>query len=98
MFRLCILFTFLLGTGNNSVDTSIQNGGVHSNSQVSSQAQSATKNNQRKSLDKGEKQEDQHSKHNAEKLSQSEKNDKKYAHTNGNTVSPSDLQFIERIR
>ncbi|XP_001604294.1 macoilin-1 isoform X2 [Nasonia vitripennis] len=85
------------GIGNASVDPSIQNGGVHSNSQLSSQAQSATKNNQRKTLDKGEKQEDQHTKHNAEKLSQSEKNDKKYAHTNGTTVSSSDLQFIERI-
>ena len=76
---------------------SVQNGGVHSNTQISSQAQSASKNNQRKSLDKGEKQEDQHNKHN-EKLSHSEKNDKKYAHTNGTTVSSNDLQFIERIR
>lgn len=75
----------------------MQNGGVHSNAQVSSQPH-VTKNNQRKSLDKGEKQEDQHNKHNAEKLSQSEKNDKKYAHTNGTTVSSTDLQFIERIR
>lgn len=97
-FRLCNWFVNVLGIGNASVDTSIQNGGVHNNTQISSQAQSATKNNQRKSLDKGEKQEDQHNKHNAEKSSQSEKNDKKYAHTNGTTVSSNDLQFIERVR
>ncbi|XP_011500539.1 PREDICTED: macoilin-1 [Ceratosolen solmsi marchali] len=85
------------GIGNASVDTSIQNGGVHNNTQITSQAHSAIKNNQRKSLDKGEKLEDQHNKHNTEKLSQSEKNDKKYAHTNGITVSSTELQYIERI-
>ncbi|KAJ8680515.1 hypothetical protein QAD02_016302 [Eretmocerus hayati] len=82
--------------GNNSVETSLHNGGVHSSSQVSLQTQSANKNNQRKSLDKGERQEDQHNKHN-EKLSQSERNDKKYAHTNGTSVPTNDIQFIERI-
>lgn len=90
--------TFFLGNSNVSTDTSLQNGGVHNNSQISSQAQGATRNNQRKSLDKGEKQEDQHNKHNIDKLSQSEKNDKKYAHTNGTSVSSNDLQLIERLR
>ncbi|XP_014204949.1 macoilin-1 isoform X1 [Copidosoma floridanum] len=81
--------------GNSSVEGNVQNGGVHS-AQVSSQTQSVTKNNQKKSVDKGEKQEDQHNKHNSDKSSHSDKNDKKYAHTNGTAVS-SELQYIERI-
>ncbi|XP_014204951.1 macoilin-1 isoform X2 [Copidosoma floridanum] len=83
------------GAGNSSVEGNVQNGGVHS-AQVSSQTQSVTKNNQKKSVDKGEKQEDQHNKHNSDKSSHSDKNDKKYAHTNGTAVS-SELQYIERI-
>lgn len=94
------LFWSLLILESSSVpaDTNLQNRGVHNNSQISSQAQGASRSNQRKPLDKGDKQEDQHNKHNSDKLSQSEKNDKKYAHTNGNSVSSNDLQLIERIR
>ncbi|XP_012275479.1 macoilin-1 isoform X2 [Orussus abietinus] len=86
------------GNGSISVDTIIQNGSVHNNQSVS-QAQSAiTKNSHRKSLDKGEKQEDQHNfKHNTGNTSQLEKSDKRFSHTNGTTVSSNELQFIERI-
>ncbi|XP_058805014.1 macoilin-1 isoform X2 [Phymastichus coffea] len=80
-----------------SRDTSLQNGGIQSNTQMSPQAQNASKNNQKKSLERGEKQEDQHNKHIVEKSLQSEKNDKKYSHTNGTAVHSHELQFIERI-
>ncbi|XP_011633874.1 macoilin-1 isoform X3 [Pogonomyrmex barbatus] len=84
---------------NNSIETSVQNGGVHnSSSQVSSQAQSATtKSTHRKSLDKSEKQEEQHNKHNISNSSPSDKSDKKFIHSNGSTVSHSDIQLIERV-
>ncbi|XP_067215569.1 macoilin isoform X1 [Linepithema humile] len=83
---------------NNSVETNVQNGGVHNSSQVTPQAQSATtKSTHRKSLDKGEKQEEQHNKHNVSNNSPSDKSDKRFIHTNGSTVSHSDIQLIERV-
>nr|XP_031829828.1 macoilin isoform X3 [Nomia melanderi] len=84
---------------NNSAEVGIQNGNLHIGSQITSQAQGATtKNNHRKSLDKGEKQEEQqHNKHNITNISQSDKNDKRFIHTNGNTVTHNDIQFIDRI-
>ncbi|XP_033228321.1 macoilin isoform X2 [Belonocnema kinseyi] len=86
------------GPGGSTAETGLQNGCIHNGTQTVSQAQStATKNIHRKSLDKGEKQEDQqHNKQNSS-VSQSEKNDKRFVHTNGSAVSSSDLQFIERI-
>ncbi|XP_012233422.2 macoilin-1 isoform X2 [Linepithema humile] len=86
------------GGNNNSVETNVQNGGVHNSSQVTPQAQSATtKSTHRKSLDKGEKQEEQHNKHNVSNNSPSDKSDKRFIHTNGSTVSHSDIQLIERV-
>ncbi|XP_043476730.1 macoilin-1 isoform X1 [Leptopilina heterotoma] len=83
--------------GGSTAETSIQNGSIHNGTQTMSQAQnSATKNIHRKSLDKGEKSEEQHNKHNSN-VSQSEKNDKRFMHINGSTVPSNDLQFIERI-
>ncbi|XP_050446688.1 macoilin-1 isoform X2 [Cataglyphis hispanica] len=83
---------------NNSIETNVQNGGVHNSSQITSQAQSATtKGTHRKSLDKSEKQEEQHNKHNVSNNSPSDKNDKRFIHSNGNTVSHSDIQLIERV-
>ncbi|EFN73686.1 Macoilin [Camponotus floridanus] len=83
---------------NSSIETNIQNGGVHNSSQVTSQAQSATtKGTHRKSLDKSEKQEEQHNKHNVSNNSPSEKSDKRFIHSNGNTVPHSDIQLIERV-
>ncbi|XP_076652165.1 macoilin-1 isoform X1 [Halictus rubicundus] len=84
---------------NNSAEVGIQNGNLHIGSHILSQAQTATtKNNHRKSLDKGEKQEEQqHNKHNITSISQSDKNDKRFIHTNGNTVTHNDIQFIDRI-
>lgn len=89
----------LLDSGSNgsSVETSMQNGNVPNGTSGVSPAQSATtKNNHRKSLDKGEKQEEQH-KHGAGNSLQSEKSDKRFVHSNGTTVSHSDIQFIERV-
>ncbi|XP_034185686.1 macoilin-1 isoform X2 [Osmia lignaria lignaria] len=86
------------GNNNNSVETGVQNGNLHIGSQITPQNQNVTtKNNHRKSLDKGEKQEEQHNKHNVTNVSQSEKNDRRFIHTNGNTIAQSDIQFIERI-
>ncbi|XP_043275964.1 macoilin-1 isoform X2 [Venturia canescens] len=86
------------GSSGSSVETSIQNGGVPNGTSGVSPAQSATtKNNHRKSLDKGEKQEEQQHKHNTGNSSQSEKSDKRFVHSNGTTVSHSDIQFIERV-
>lgn len=83
---------------NSSIETNVQNGGVHNSSQITSQAQSATtKGTHRKSLDKSEKQEEQHNKHNVSNNSPSDKNDKRFIHSNGNTVSHSDIQLIERV-
>ncbi|XP_039311686.1 macoilin-1 isoform X3 [Solenopsis invicta] len=83
---------------NNSIETNVQNGGVHNSSQVTSQAQSATtKSTHRKSLDKSEKQEEQHNKHNVSNNSPSDKSDKRFIHSNGSTVSHSDIQLIERV-
>ncbi|XP_014232654.1 macoilin-1-like isoform X2 [Trichogramma pretiosum] len=79
----------------NNVETNLQNG-AHNNIQITSHIQNSNKTNQRKSVDKVEKQEDQHNKHNTEKLSQTEKNDKKYSN-NGSSVSSNDLQYIEKI-
>lgn len=88
----------IVGNNNNSVETGVQNGNLHIGSQITPQNQNVTtKNNHRKSLDKGEKQEEQHNKHNVTNVSQSEKNDKRFIHTNGNTIAQSDIQFIERI-
>lgn len=93
---MCV--SFLSGGNNNSVETNVQNGGVHNNSQITPQAQSATaKSTHRKSLDKGEKQEEQHNKHNVSNSSPSDKSDKRFIHTNGSTVSHSDIQLIERV-
>jgi len=92
------VYLFLLGSNNNSIETNVQNGGVHSSSQVTSQSQSATsKSTHRKSLDKGERQEEQHNKHNVSNNSPSDKSDKRFIHSNGNTVSHSDIQLIERV-
>ncbi|KAG7209041.1 hypothetical protein KM043_015201 [Ampulex compressa] len=86
------------GGSNSSVDTNVQNGGLHNGTQVMSQAQNATtKSNHRKSLDKGEKQEEQHNKHNVTNSSQSDKSDKRFIHANESAVSHNDLQFIERV-
>ncbi|XP_071642403.1 macoilin-1 isoform X3 [Temnothorax longispinosus] len=83
---------------NNSIETNVQNGGVHNSSQVTSQTQSATtKSTHRKSLDKSEKQEEQHNKHNVSNNSPSDKSDKRFIHSNGSTVSHSDIQLIERL-
>ncbi|XP_071564328.1 macoilin-1 isoform X3 [Temnothorax nylanderi] len=83
---------------NNSIETNVQNGGVHNSSQVTSQTQSATtKSTHRKSLDKSEKQEEQHNKHNVSNNSPSDKSDKRFIHSNGSTVSHSDIQLIERV-
>ncbi|XP_012530914.1 macoilin-1 isoform X2 [Monomorium pharaonis] len=83
---------------NNSIETNVQNGGVHNSSQVASQTQStATKSTHRKSLDKSEKQEEQHNKHNVSNNSPSDKSDKKFIHSNGSTVAHSDIQLIERV-
>ncbi|KYQ57910.1 Macoilin [Trachymyrmex zeteki] len=83
---------------NNSIETNVQNGGVHPSSQVTSQTQTATtKSTHRKSLDKSEKQEEQHNKHNVSNNSPSDKSDKKFIHSNGSTVSHSDIQLIERV-
>ena len=88
---------WFLGAGGLTSETGLQNGGIHNGTQNVSQAQSATsKNIHRKSLDKGEKQEDQHNKHNTS-VSQTEKSDKRFVHTNGSAVTSNDLQFIERI-
>ncbi|XP_070170773.1 macoilin-1 isoform X2 [Polyergus mexicanus] len=81
---------------NSSIETNVQNGGVHNSSQIISQAQSA-KGTHRKSLDKSEKQEEQHNKHNVSNNSPSDKNDKRFIHSNGNTVSHGDIQLIERL-
>ncbi|XP_046737488.1 macoilin-1 isoform X2 [Diprion similis] len=83
-----------------TTEASIQNGGVqHSGTQSASQAQNAaTKNSHRKSLDKGDnKQDEQQNKQNATNVSQNDKSDKKFAHSNGTTVPHNDLQFIERV-
>lgn len=86
------------GGNNTSVETNIQNGGVHNSTHITSQTQNVTnKSTHRKSLDKGEKQEDQHNKHNVSNISQSDKTDKRFINTNGNTVPNSDIQFIERV-
>ncbi|KAL0124847.1 hypothetical protein PUN28_006599 [Cardiocondyla obscurior] len=83
---------------NNSIETNVQNGGVHTTSPVTSQTQSATtKSTHRKSLDKSEKQEEQHNKHNVSNNSPSDKSDKKFMHSNGSTVSHNDIQLIERV-
>ncbi|XP_076662695.1 macoilin-1 isoform X3 [Andrena cerasifolii] len=85
-------------SSNNSAEVGIQNGNLHIGTQITLQSQNvATKNNHRKSLDKGEKQEEQHNKHNITNISQSEKNDKKFIHTNGSVIAPTDMQFVERI-
>lgn len=92
-----VVFILLEGS-NSSIETNVQNGGVHNSSQITSQAQSATtKGTHRKSLDKSEKQEEQHNKHNVSNNSPSDKNDKRFIHSNGNTVSHSDIQLIERV-
>lgn len=94
------LFLVALSGGNNnsSVETNVQNGGVHNSSQIASQTQSAAaKSTHRKSLDKGEKQEEQHNKHNVSNMSPSDKSDKRFIHSNGSTVSHSDIQLIERV-
>lgn len=96
------------GNGNNTVDAGVQNGSLHIGTQITPQSQNVTtKNNHRKSLDKGERQQEeqqqqqpqqqQHNKHNATSVSSSDKNDKRFIHTNGNTVNHSDMQFIERV-
>lgn len=89
---------FLYSTGGTSTETSIQNGGVPNGTHSVSQAPSATtKNNHRKSLDKGERQEE-HQKHSTgNSSSQSERSDKRFVHSNGSTVSHNDIQFIERV-
>ncbi|XP_043252143.1 macoilin-1 isoform X1 [Colletes gigas] len=85
-------------SSNNSAEVGIQNGSLHIGTQITSQSQNVTtKNNHRKSLDKGEKQEEQHVKHNLTNVSQPEKNEKRFIHTNGSTVTHNDIQFIERI-
>ncbi|XP_046820302.1 macoilin-1 isoform X2 [Vespa crabro] len=85
--------------GNNTcVEANVQNGGLQNGTQFMLQTQSTTmKSNHRKSLDKGEKQEDQHNKHTITNVSQSDKSDKRFIHTNGSTVSHNDVQFIERV-
>lgn len=86
------------GNNNVCVEAHVQNGGLQNGMQYMSQIQSTnTKSNHRKSLDKGEKQEEQHSKHNVTNLSPSDRNDKRFIHTNGSTVSHNDVQFIERV-
>lgn len=86
----------MLSGNNTCVEVSLQNGGLQNGTQF--MLQSATvKSNHRKSLDKGEKQEDQHSKHTITNVSQSDKSDKRFIHTNGSTVSHNDVQFIERV-
>lgn len=91
------LFLFFSG-GNNSVETNVQNGGIHNNSQITSQMHNVgNKTTHRKSLDKGEKQEEQHNKHNVSNISPSDKSDKKFIHSNCSTVTHSDIQFIERV-
>ncbi|XP_032683811.1 macoilin-1 isoform X3 [Odontomachus brunneus] len=83
---------------NNSVETNVQNGGVHNSSQITSQTHSVgNKTTHRKSLDKGEKQEEQHNKHNVSSISPSDKSDKKFIHSNCSTVTHSDIQLIERV-
>lgn len=93
------MVVFILSEGSNSsIETNVQNGGVHNSSQITSQAQNATtKGTHRKSLDKSEKQEEQHNKHNVSHNSPSDKNDKRFIHSNGNAVSHSDIQLIERV-
>lgn len=93
---MTLLFAFL-GGHNNSVEANVQNGGVHNNSQITSQAQGATKSTHRKSLDKSEKQEEQHNKHSISNNSPSDKGDKKFIHSNGNAVSHNDIQIIEKV-
>ncbi|XP_014606304.1 PREDICTED: macoilin-1-like isoform X1 [Polistes canadensis] len=84
--------------GNNCVEANVQNGGLQNGTQFMLQTQSTTmKSNHRKSLDKSEKQEDQHNKHTITNVSQSDKSDKRFIHTNGSTVSHNDVQFIERV-
>ncbi|XP_063984203.1 macoilin-1 [Diachasmimorpha longicaudata] len=91
--------------GTCSAETSIQNGNVSSDAshmQTLNQLQSqslTTKNNHRKSLDKGEKQEDQqkHSLPQSSSFTSSEKNDKRFVHSNGTSLSQNDVQFIERL-
>ncbi|XP_032683812.1 macoilin-1 isoform X4 [Odontomachus brunneus] len=86
------------GGSNNSVETNVQNGGVHNSSQITSQTHSVgNKTTHRKSLDKGEKQEEQHNKHNVSSISPSDKSDKKFIHSNCSTVTHSDIQLIERV-
>ncbi|XP_043491169.1 macoilin-1 isoform X2 [Polistes fuscatus] len=84
--------------GNNCVEANVQNGGLQNGTQFMLQTQSTTmKSNHRKSLDKSEKQEDQHNKHTITNVSQSDKSDKRFIHTNGSTVSHNDVQFIEKV-
>lgn len=91
------LFFFFPGGNNNSVETNVQNGGVHNSSQITPQTHSVTnKSTHRKSLDKGEKQEE-HNKHNVSSISPSDKSDKKFIHSNCSTVPHSDIQLIERV-
>ncbi|XP_014479349.1 PREDICTED: macoilin-1 isoform X2 [Dinoponera quadriceps] len=86
------------GGSNNSVETNVQNGGLHNSSQIAPQTHSvANKSTHRKSLDKGEKQEEQHNKHNVSSMSPSDKSDKKFIHSNCSTVTHSDIQLIERV-
>lgn len=89
----------LIGGCNATAESSIQNGGVHSGVQSASQTQSvSTKNSHRKSLDKGDnKQDEQQNKQSATNVPQSDKSDKRFAHSNGTTVPHNDLQFIERV-
>lgn len=96
--RILIFLLVFLEGNNNSIETNIQNGGIHNSSQITSQTQSATtKSTHRKSLDKSEKQEEQHNKHNVSNNSPSDKSDKRFIHSNGSTVSHSDIQLIERV-
>lgn len=96
--RILMFLLILLEGNNNSIETNVQNGGVHNSSQVTSQTQSTTiKSTHRKSLDKSEKQEEQHNKHNVSNNSPSDKSDKRFIHSNGSTVSHSDIQLIERV-
>lgn len=99
MITRIFMFLFVLLEGNNnSIETNVQNGGVHTSSLVTSQTQTVTtKSTHRKSLDKSEKQEEQHNKHNVSNNSPSDKSDKKFIHSNGSTVSHSDIQLIERV-
>ncbi|XP_034934648.1 macoilin isoform X2 [Chelonus insularis] len=86
--------------GNSGVptDTNIQNGGIPHDAHASQAQNVTTKNNHRRSFDKSDKDEHKHNSHNSSNSSQGDKNDKRFAHSNGTTISHhNDAHFIEKV-